>query len=256
MAHDHSADSSGIPWEGREFQPNAHAGDDGITPESVAAAILAFRDGTGSLTELAAALAESRALIPLITRAGDDFDADNPVMEDKVQELAVVTLAGPNGEAVYPAFTSVEAMRAWNSDARPIPIELRRVCLAAAGEGADRVVINPGTDQIVLRRPVVWAIAQGNPYIAPWDSPEFVAATRALLADIDSVLDVSVGAGDPTATGAGPDVILLLGLIDGLDAEQVHSLTAAVHERVSSNELFVNLVDSLAVTLSKHGAKP
>ena len=78
MAHDHSADSSGIPWEGREFQPNAHAGDDGTTPESVAAAILAFRDGTGSLTELAAALAESRALIPLITSAGDDFDADNP----------------------------------------------------------------------------------------------------------------------------------------------------------------------------------
>ena len=256
MAHDHSADSSGVPWEGREFQPNAHAGDDGTTPESVATTILAFRDGSATLTELAAALADSRALIPLITRAGDDFDADNPVMEDKVQELAVVTVAGPNGTTAYPAFTSVDAMRAWNPDARPIPIELRRVCLAAVGEGADRVVINPGTDQIVLRRPVVWAIAQGNPYIAPWELTAFVTHTRTLLADIDSLLEVGVGPGDPNATGDGPDVTMSLGLVDGLDAQQVHSLTAAVHERVSSDELFANMVDSLTVTLSKHGAKP
>ena len=217
MAHDHSADSSGVPWEGREFQPNAHAGDDGTTPETVAAAIRAFRDGSVTFGELAAALADSRALIPLITRAGDDFDAENPVMEDKIQELAVVTVAGPNGTTAYPAFTSVDAMRAWNPDARPIPIELRRVCLAAAGEGADRVVINPGTDQIVLRRPAVWAIAQGHTVIGAWDSTELLTELTTALADTDTVLDVALVAGDPTATGDGPDLRIVVTLPAGLD---------------------------------------
>jgi len=249
MAHDHSADSSGIPWEGREFQPNAHVGDDGTTPESVSAAILAFRDGTGSLTELAAALADSRALIPLITRAGDDFDADNPVMEDKVQDLAVVTLAGPNGEAVYPAFTSVEAMRAWNGDARPIPIELRRVCLAAAGEGADRVVINPGTDQIVLRRPVVWAIAQGNPFVGAWESAELLTELKTALADVDAVLDIAFEPGDPTVTGTGPDLRIVITLRAGLDEPAVKAVLAQVQRPVAASETLNAATDSVELQL-------
>lgn len=249
MPHDHTADSSGVPWEGREFQANAHAGDDGRTPADVAAAITAFRDGSGTLTELAEALAESRALIPLMTHAGDNFDAENPVMEDKVQELAVVTLAGPNGEKVFPAFTSVDAMRAWNRDARPIPIELRRVCLAAAGEGADRVVVNPGTDQIVLRRPLVWTIAQGQPIHMAWESAGLIASLREALFGIDNLLDVALAAGDPTASGNGPDVRIIVSLPGGLDESDVKALLAEVHQRASTNDLLVAAVDSVEIQL-------
>ena len=249
MSHDHTADSSGVPWEGREFQPNAHAGDNGTTPEAVATAILALREGTGTLTELAEALAESRALIPLMTNAGGDFDADNPVMEDKVQELAVVTLAGPNGEKVFPAFTSVDAMRAWNREARPIPIELRRVCLAAAGEGADRVVVNPGTDQIVLRRPLVWTIAQGQPIHMAWESAGLLASLRESLVGIDNLLDVALAAGDPTASGNGPDLRIVISLPAGLDESAVKVLLTDVHQRAAANELLVAAVDSVEIQL-------
>ena len=249
MAHDHSADSSGIPWEGREFQPNAHAGDDGTTPETVAAAIVAFRDGSATLTKLAAALADSRALIPLITRAGDDFDADNPVMEDKVQELAVVTVAGPNGTTAYPAFTSVDAMRAWNSDARPIPIELRRVCLAAAGEGADRVVINPGTDQIVLRRPAGWAIAQGHPVVGAWESADLLTELTTALADTDTVLGLALAAGDPTATGDGPDLRIVITLPAGLDENELTAALAKVQHHVAASETLNAATDSVEIQL-------
>lgn len=250
MSHDHSADSSGVPWEGREFQPNAHAGDDGTTPEAVAAAILAFRDGSGSLTELATALAESRALIPLMTHAGDDFDADNPVMEDKVQELAVVTLAGPNGETVYPAFTSVEAMRAWNRDARPIPIEMRRVCLATAGEGAERVVINPGTDQIVLRRPVVWAIAQGHPVVMPWDSADLLAKLHEALDGVNEILEVTLAAGDPTATGVDAELAIVVTLPPGLDQHALGATIADVNTRLARIDLLRELADSVELKLT------
>ena len=249
MSHDHTTDSSGVPWEGREFQPNPHAGDDGQTPAAVAVAITAFRDGSGTFSQLATALAGSRALIPLMTHAGDDFDASDPVMEDKVQELAVVTLAGPNGEKVFPAFTSVEAMRAWNPDARPIPIELRRVCLAAAGEGADRVVVNPGTDQIVLRRPVVWSIAQGNPVIGAWESVGLATELREALAGIDNLLGIDLTPGDPTASGNGPELRLVISLPAGLDESSVKALLTEVHQRAAASETLVNSADSVEIQL-------
>jgi hypothetical protein len=251
MSGDHHADSSGVPWEGRTFQDNPHAGDTGETPADVTERLTAWRAGTGTFTDLVAAFAINRFLIPLVTHAGDDFDVDHPVMGDKVQELSVITVAGPSGEKVVPAFTSVAAVTTWNSDARPIPIDAQRVALAAASEHTDRIVVNPGTDSIVLRRPVVWSIAQGNPYIAPWESVEFLAETRDLLAGIDNLLEIGVASGDPNASGDGPDVTLLLALPDGLNADQVHTLIAAVQDRISGNDLFVNRVDALTLTLSK-----
>ena len=249
MSHDHTADSSGVPWEGREFHANPHAGDDGQTPADVAEALTAFRDGSGTFTALAEALSGSRALIPLVTHAGDDFDVDNPVMEDKVQELAVVTLAGPNGEKVFPAFTSVDAMRAWNPIARPIPIELRRVCLAAAGEGADRVVVNPGTDQIVLRRPLVWTIAQGNPIVMAWESDGLLEELRTAFAGIEHMGEIAIANGDPGATGNGPDVRLVLSLPGGLPDAAITALLTEVHKRAAANEVLVNAVESLEIQL-------
>jgi hypothetical protein len=251
MTDDHHTDSAGVPWEGRTFQPNPHAGDSGETPPEVSAALGAWRSGSGTYSGLIAAFAANRFLIPLVAHAGDDFDSDNPVMEDKVQELSVVTVAGPNGEKVIPVFTSAAAMKTWNAEARPIPIDAQRVALAAASEHTDRIVVNPGTDSVVIRRPVVWSIAQGADYRAPWESPGFVAATRDLLAGIDNLVEVGVGPGDSNATGDGPDVTLLLTLPDGLSADQVHTLIVAVQARVSGNDLFVSEVDALTLTLSK-----
>lgn len=252
MSHDHT-DSAGVPWEGRSFHDNPHAGDNGETPPEVAERLTAWSAGTGSFTDLVAAIATNRLLIPLVTHAGDDFDADHPVMEDKVQELAVVTVAGPNGENVIPAFTSVAAMTAWNTEARPIPIEAQRVALAAASEQTDRVVINPGTESIVIRRPALWAMAKGENYIAPWESTAFVNEVQGLLDGIDNLLEVGVAPADPKATGDGPDVALFLGMPAGLDADAVRATITEVHARVSQNESFIHRVDALTLAIRKIG---
>ena len=101
----------------------------------------------------------------------------------------------------------------------------------------------------MLRRPVVWSIAQGNPYVAPWESTEFVAETRNLLAGIDNLREVNVGSGDPNASGDGPDVTLLLALPDGLNADQVHTLIDKVQARVTGNDLVASRIDALTLTL-------
>ena len=248
MTDDHHTDSAGVPWDGRTFQPNPHAGDSGETPPDVSAALGAWRSGSGTYSGLVAAFAANRFLIPLVAHAGKDFDPDNPVMEDKVQELSVVTVAGPNGEKVIPVFTSASAMKTWNAEARPIPIDAQRVALAAASEHTDRIVVNAGTDSIVLRRPVVWAMAQGGDYLAPWESTEFRANTLALLADVEYLDDVTLSAGDPRSTGDGPDVTLSLTVHSGLEPAAIRALIDEVHARVSGSELFMSRVDALTLT--------
>lgn len=249
MTHDHHTDSAGVPWEGRSFQPNPHAGDSGETPPDVASALTAWRNGPGTYSALVAAFAANRFLIPLVAHAGDDFDADNPVMEDKVQELSVVTVAGPDGEKVIPVFTSATAMKTWNPEARPIPIDAQRVALAAASEHTDRIVVNPGTDSVVVRRPALWAMAQGETFNAPWESAEFLEETRALLAGIAHIDDVTLSAGDPRSTGDGPDVTLSFTVVSGLVPAAVSTLTEAVRERVSGSDTFTSRVDALALIL-------
>jgi hypothetical protein len=243
-----------VPWEGRAFHDNPHAGDSGETPPEVATRLEAWRLGIGAYTDFVAALATSRLLIPLVAHAGDEFDPSHPVMEDKVQELSVVTVAGPNGEKVIPTFTSVAAMSAWNSDARPIPIEAQRVALAAASEQTDRIVLNPGTDSIVIRRPALWAMAKGETYIACWESVNFVTAAQSLLAGISNLAGVRVAPADLRATGEGPDVALVLELPEGLTDDEVRTALTEVHGRVSTSDTFRDAVDALTISIVKVAA--
>jgi hypothetical protein len=143
---------------------------------------------------------------------------------------------------------SAAAMKTWNAEARPIPIDAQRVALAAASEHTDRIVVNPGTDSIVLRRPVVWSIAQGTDYRAPWDSPEFVADTRDLLGDIANLIEIGVASGDPGSTGAGSDVTLGLFVAAGLAPEVIRAVIDTVQARVSASDLFTSRVDALTLT--------
>ncbi len=41
------ADSAGVPWEGRSFESNPHAADDGSADPALLAALLRFRAGRG-----------------------------------------------------------------------------------------------------------------------------------------------------------------------------------------------------------------
>jgi hypothetical protein len=102
----------------------------------------------------------------------------------------------------------------------------------------------------------VWAVAQGNTYIAPWESVDFVAETRTLLDGIPNLIEVGVAPGDPAATGEGPDVALFLGLPEGLIPDEVRAVVTEVHARVSQTELFITRVDALTLTLGKLPATP
>jgi len=247
---DRHADSAGIPFEGRRFHENPASDDDGSAPERVIEAIRRLRAGELGIAEVVAALHTERLLVPLIAEAGDEGVGPYGQKVDKTQELSIVTVAGPDGRAVLPAFTSVDAMRTWNPQARPIPIQASRIALAAAGEGTPLIVVDPGSDtQIVVRRPAFPALATGDAWTPAFDDLEVAEAFGASAADEDAVIAIGVAPGDPQARLAGAEVLVVLQLAAELGAEARQELLARLQGRWSADELIASRVDSIAVRL-------
>lgn len=245
-------DSAGVPWEGRRFQPNTHAGDDGSADAALLAALTAFRAGEGDAVAVVDAYRRARLLIPLIAEKGEEGTAPSGLRVDKTQELSIVTVAGPDGRRVLPVFSSVETMARWDPSARPVPADGIRTALAAAGDDTDLIVIDPGSPtEFVLRRPAVWAIGQGHAWEPSPVSPEVFAGLQESIGGELAVLDLSVAAGDPDARLRGPELIVELHLIDGLDKEQLDAVLARLARRWSVDDRIAVLVDSLTVKLRR-----
>ena len=245
-------DSAGVPWEGRSFESNPHAADDGSADPALLAALLRFRSGDGSQSEVVDAFRDARVLIPLVAEMGEEGIAPGGLAVDKTQELSIVTVAAPDGRRVQPVFSSVDAMRRWDATARPIPVEATRVALAASAEDTDLIVLDPTSDtEFVIRRPAVWAIAQGHDWEPSNLSPEVFAALQESVAHELAVIDVSVAAGDPDARLRGPELIVVLELVDGLEREVLDAVLARLAQRWAADDRIAVLADSLTVKLRR-----
>lgn len=250
----HDADSAGVPWAGRSFEPNAHAADDGSAPPAFTEAIRRFRSGEGDAVAVVDALRDARLLMPLVAELGDSGVGAHGHLVDKSQELSIVTVAAPDGRTVLPAFSDVAAMGRWDAAARPIPTPVRRIALAAVDEGTDLIVVDPGSEtEFVIRRPAVWAIAQGQPWEPSYASPDVFTALAESAASELAVLDVSMRQGDPESRLRGPELVVRLELMSGLDRSELDAVLSRLAARWAADDRIAVLVDSLTVKLV-HGA--
>lgn len=85
-----------------------------------------------------AALA-ARLLVPVVALRADGADA----------EMAVPALVSADGARALPVFSSYDELRAWRSDARPVPMTGARVILGAVAEGYDGVVVDVAGERAV-----------------------------------------------------------------------------------------------------------
>jgi len=247
-----AGDSAGVPWEGRRFEDNPHAGDDGSADPALLDALLRFRAGEGSQTEVVDALRTARVLIPLIAEKGEEGVAPSGLTVDKTQELSIVTVAAPDGRRVQPVFSSVTAMAAWDAAARPIPVDAVRVALSASAEDTDLIVLDPTAEtEFVVRRPAVWAIAQGIAWEPSFHSPEVFAALQESVAPELAVIDVAVAPGDPDARLRGPELVVVLELMDGLERAALDAVLARLAQRWAADDRIAVLADSLTVKLRR-----
>jgi hypothetical protein len=58
--------------------------------------------------------------------------------------MATVLLTGRDGRMALLAFTGLEQLRAWDPQARPVPVDAARAARAAAQDGAEALVIDVG----------------------------------------------------------------------------------------------------------------
>ncbi len=242
-----AADSAGQPWEGRRFQPNPSAADDGSAPAAYLEGMRAFRAGTLSASGLADIVRGCRFLIPLVAVAGEVGENADGQRIDKSQELSIITVAGPDGRPILPVFSSIAAMASWRADARPVPAEAQRVALAAASEGTDRVVIDAGGDGLVLPRPAVWAIARGTRWVPAVDDPEVLDAIARPAEEHPEIVAVAPVAGDPELRGSGPEIVVRLAVAAGVGADRLRDAIGAMSARWASDPLVAERVDALSV---------
>jgi len=247
-----ATDSAGVPWEGRSFSHAASSNDDGSAPPKLLEALKRFRSHELGEAEVVDEVRESRLLIPLVARLGDSETSMAGHLVDKTQELSIVTVTAPDGRSVVPAFTSVAAMGRWNPDARPIPADGPRVALAAASEGTDLVVIDATSEtEFAIRRPALWAMAQSEPWQPSYLDEEVLAEFMAAADGEDAIVAIQLAPGDPDARLMGPELLVQLSLVDGLDERALAELLGRAQERWSSSELIALRVDSMTVKLAR-----
>lgn len=272
---------------GRELPPtSAFAGDDGSADPTLAAVLAAHAEGKAGVSDVVAALAGTRVLVPVLAEAETTETVEVAGHAHTVEREAsagIVALQAPDGRTALPVFSSVAAMVAWRADARPVPSEIARAALSAVEEGWELLVLDPGGPVTVLvPRPAVWALAQQitwSPAVIGFGAARAVVqdVRDAVRAAIDAV--VVVGEPEPTPVAAAPtrwwrrsapsapapapaavhDVQVLPGdraeltvelhLAPGLDRGTVDALVRGVGAALAGDETVTRRVDSVQVRL-------
>jgi hypothetical protein len=246
------SDSAGVPWEGRAFHANPDAEDDGAAPPRVVEAIRRFRASELGLADVLDALRVSRLLLPLLAERGDEGVGAHGQLVDKTQELSLVTAAGPDGRPALLAFTSVDAMRAWNAAARPIPIVVPRIALAAAAEGTPLIVVDPGSDTMfAVRRPAFESLATGAAWTPSYEDPDVLQAFLEASDGEKSLVAIQLASGDPGARLAGSELLVQLSVREGLPQGDLEAMIARLGERWAASELIARRVDSIGVVVER-----
>lgn len=254
------ADSAGTPWSGRDLSGEGNPlhtfdGDDGLIAAALGEARRRLLAGDIDEPGFVNALAGQRVFAPVIATGHGDAEQG-----DKEADISLVTLTASDGRSAMPVFTSVEELTAWHPQARPVAAEAERVMLAALAEGAQLVVLDPGSPILtfVVRGPAVEALARGRRWTPSYQDQELAQALSELPDMCPGVtgLRLSPGQGIMSAAadgsaviggGAGPELSIGVVVEPGTDAVGVRLALAAVQAAIEDIDLLRERADSVQV---------
>jgi hypothetical protein len=236
----------------KEIPESVFADDDGSADARLAQALIRFSRGKAPLAEVVDALQYARVLVPVLADGEQRIMGKHGVEQDHVGSTGVVALQIPDGRSALPVFTDVEAMRTWNPDARPIPAEGPRAALAAAAEGWSVMVLNPAMESVVIPRPAVWALGQGQTWRPAVSEDRVADDVREAIMDAVP-LDAEVR-GIDAAPGRQAEVAVVVSLVPGLAREAVDDAVRRVHEALAQSPVVADRVDSMELRLATWSA--
>ncbi|MGO2021451.1 MAG: SseB family protein, partial [Brachybacterium tyrofermentans] len=197
---------------------------------------------------LVATVARSRVLVPIMAVATETGTTAHGLTGDNGADMAMVSITATDGSRVLPIFTAADALGAWRSDARPVPVVAPQAAQAAVQEGCTALLVDAATPEdrggpILLPRSVLWALAQGREWIPPHLDPELSAVLTSIAEATGQVEGLSARAGQRS------EVDLHLQLRPGLTAPQVRAVVDEVSARLGAETLVAERISSLRLVL-------
>ena len=260
-------DTGGQAWAGRNLgEGTSHThhfpGDQGLAAPQIAAALDAWRAGTADEAHVVAALTGIRVFVPIVAEVSHSELTAEGLVADKEADMALVSMRTPDGRKALPVFTSVTGLSAWNERARPVAVDVRRAALSAVQDGSDLLVVDPAAEPpFVVRRPGLWAVAQATPW-----TPSY-----ADFAVDDAVVRAGVGVAEIVSArtepgpraharradgtllrggGAGAELVVVMQLEPGLTEDAVRAAVGAFQQRLATEAVVAENVDSLEIRLT------
>lgn len=152
----------GPRFAGSRLPDPGFAGDQGEPDPAVGAALAAYAEDPDRYVEALAALQQSRLLVPVVALLGEvEYDAAG-LAHDKSSEMAAVLITDSEGRRGLLAFTGLDALAAWDSQARPVPVSARVAAASAVQEGAAALVVDlAGPTMLAIEGDDLVAVAAG-----------------------------------------------------------------------------------------------
>lgn len=242
------SDSAGVPWEGRSLSDNLFAEDDGSELSEITSALRAFHNSEIEFTEVLNSFKDSRVLIPLVPKAAGTKLGQHGQKVDTSSDMHIVAIEGPDKLPALPIFTSSDKLSAWNSSARPVPVQFERALLAAAAEGQTRVIVNPGENEwFAIRRPAIESLAKQEHWVSPEQNPEVKSLVSEAISDLP-IEGFKLISADPDRQLVAEELGILLKLPPDLPPEKAKEVVPAFLSGLKY-ERFNFLVDSLKISL-------
>lgn len=123
------------------------------------------RDPFAGRYQLIAALQGARVLAPVVALLGEveynERDGHSHVHE-KTSDMATVLTTAPDGRTGMLAFTSLQAMAAWDPQARPVATSLQIAAASGIQDGASALVLDlAGPQQLIIEGDDLTYVADG-----------------------------------------------------------------------------------------------
>ena len=144
-------------------------------------------------------------------------------------------------------YSSAQALTAHRPGDRPMALDFRTIGLTALVETGGRIVVNPGTDAVLLPRPAVAALAQGDEWLPAWRDE---ALRELLLAEASAACAAIV---DVEIVYAGDGLTRVLVSVDrasfaqGADASAMKETLSAALNALGANPRLIAAADRVEI---------
>jgi type III secretion system (T3SS) SseB-like protein len=160
------------PDGGRRIPDPGFAGDDGAPDARLSAALAAYDGRPGRHLEVFLALQRARLLVPVVAVLGEVEHDETGLAQDKTSDMATALLVGRDGRQALLAFTGMETLARWRSDARPVPVTAALAARSAVQEGASALVLDvAGPTTYAVEGALLDGLARGRTLVSDVGGP-------------------------------------------------------------------------------------